>query len=108
MRQTRGFEMTDITDNMRKHSSQVVDGIEADDFLRDRAVHIGNGLGHTAAEEALLVAVAQFPGFVFARARPAWNNRAPGRAAGKRDHCFDGWIAPRVNDLPAVHLNDLS
>lgn len=29
MRQTRGFEMTDITDNMRKYSSQVVDGIEA-------------------------------------------------------------------------------
>jgi len=29
MSQTRGFEMTDITDSMRKYSSQVVDGIEA-------------------------------------------------------------------------------
>ena len=29
MSQTRGFEMTDITDSMRKYSSLVVDGIEA-------------------------------------------------------------------------------
>jgi hypothetical protein len=45
---------------------------------------------------------------MFSGARSAWDDRASGCAARKRDFSFNGGIAARVDNLARVDFGDLS
>src|SRR5205807_7598484 len=76
-------------------------------LFRDDFFHIRHGLGDTAAEKALFLAVAQFPRLVFSGARAARHDGAAGRTAGERHYGFDSWITAGIDDLAAVNSDDL-
>ena len=62
------------------------------DLLRD----IFHGLGHAFAQVALFVAVAEFNGFVLARARAGRHRGPANRAAREGDVGFNSWVAAGV------------
>ena len=72
---------------------RLVSRIQSFENRRNLLVHVGNRLSHAFAAEAAFVAVAQFPRFMFACARPAGNRRSSKRAAFKPHIDFDGRIA---------------
>jgi len=71
-----------------------------------------DGLEHALAAVALLVAVAQFQGFVHARAGPAGDNRAAHSPAVELHFHFHRGVAaavehfPPVDDYDFAHRND--
>ena len=73
----------------------------------DLAVHIRDGLADALAEVTLLVAVAQFDGFVFAGAGAGGHGRAADRAAGQRHVHFHGRITARIEDFARLNVLNL-
>ena len=61
---------------------------------------------HALAQEDLLVAVAQLPGFVHAGARAAGHGGGADRAVVERDIDFDGRIAAAIENLASVNVNN--
>src|SRR6185503_2419987 len=67
-----------------------------------------DGLGHTLAEVAILVAVAQLDGFACTR-RCAGGNSGAAERAGVENHVgLDGGVAARVDDFAAADVDDLA
>ena len=83
------------------------EGVEAADLLGDLAVDVGDGSGDALAAEAI-TAVAQLDRLVLAGRRAARHGRPPRRPAGEHDVDLDRRVAPRVEDLPALHVHDLT
>ena len=69
----------------------LVERVQADQIRCDGFVHVGDGLGHALAAVAVLVAVAQFPRFVFAGAGAAGHRGAADRAAGEMRRRLRSW-----------------
>ena len=72
------------------------------DLLRD----VLDGLGDAFAEVALLVAVAQFEGFVFAGAGARGHRRAAHRAAGQDHVNFHRGVTARIEDFTRLYVMD--
>ena len=79
--------------------TDLVARIATDERISDRAVHGGDGFLHAFAEETLLVAIAQFEGFVLARGGAGGDRRAAECAAFEEDVHFDSGIAAGINDF---------
>ena len=73
--------------------------VPAKEGVRDRAVDVGDGLGDTFAEIALLVAIPQLERFVHACGRPGGYCRASPRAVSKVDFHLNSRIAARIQDF---------
>src|SRR5262249_7798932 len=76
-------------------------------LFRDNLFHIRHGFGDATAEEALFLAVTQFPRLMLSRARAARDDGAAGPAASKSDYGFNSWITTGIDDLAAVDSDDL-
>ena len=87
-------------------NGQLVERVHAFEGGQDVIGDILDGLGDALAEEAFLVAVAQFDGFVFAGAGAGGHRRAPDGAAGEQDVNFHGGIAARIEDFPRNDVRD--
>ena len=79
--------------------TDLIAGVTTDERVGDRAVHGGDGFLHALAEETLLVAIAQFEGFVLARGGAGGDRRAAECAAFEEDVHFDSGIAAGINDF---------
>ena len=86
--------------------ADLIERVHADELVGDRFVDVVDGLRDAFAEEQLLVAVAQLPGFVDAGAGAAGDGGAAERAVGQRDVDLDGRIAAAIENLPAVDIDD--
>ena len=75
---------------------------DGEDFVSD----VFDGLGDAFAEETAFVAVAQFEGFVFARAGAGGNGGAAGGAAGEQDVHFEGWVASGIEDFAGFDVRN--
>ena len=84
----------------------LVSGIEPHDRCGNRFVHVGDSLEHAFAQEARVVAIAQFDGFVFASGRPRRHSGAAKCSAFKNDVSLHSRISARIDDLPAMHPRD--
>ena len=69
-------------------------------------VDVGDGLQHALAEVAVLVAVAEFAGFVFAGGGAGGDGGAAEGAAFEEDVDFDGGIAAGIDDFAAGDFPD--
>jgi hypothetical protein len=81
-------------------------GVEAQEAFGKFAVHGGHGLQHALAHVAALVAVALFHGLVDAGRRARGHRGAALRAVLQRDVDLDGGVAPAVEDLAGVDVDD--
>src|SRR5438128_11004709 len=70
--------------------------------LRNSVVNVGNSFPHALAAEAAFIAITQFPCFVFARARSAWNGRSTKRTALEPYIDFNCRIAARIQNFPSM------
>ena len=86
--------------------ADLIERVPAGQRIGDRRVDVLNGLGHALAQIDALVAVAQLPGLVNARARPAGHGGPAERAVGKRHFDFDGRIAAAIENLASVDGGD--
>ena len=86
--------------------ADLVQRVHADQLVGDLLVDVVDGLGDALAEEQLLVAVAQLPGFVDAGAGAAGDGGPADRAVVERDIDFDGRIAAAIENLAAVDVNN--
>ncbi len=84
----------------------LIEGIEAGEFLGDDLLDVRDGLGDALAQVAVLHAVAQLPGFVFARAGAAGHGGAADGAAGEFNIGFDSGIAPGIENLPGANIGN--
>src|SRR5439155_15391055 len=87
--------------------ADLIESVEASHFFSDDFVYIRHGLGDATAEEALFLAVAQFPCLVFPSARAARDDGRAGATAGERHYGFNSWITAGIDDLAAVDSDDL-
>jgi len=78
--------------------------VPAFDLGRDFLVHVRDRFGHAFATVTLLVAVAQFPRFMFAGAGAARDRPASERAIFKTHVYFDRWISARIENLARMNL----
>ena len=78
----------------------------AEEGRSDVGVDVFNGLEHAFAEEARLVAVAEFDGFVFAGGGAGGNRGAADRAAFEVHVNFDGGIAAGIDHFAAADFNN--
>src|SRR5439155_27013219 len=87
--------------------ADLIESVHAGHLFRDNFFHIRDGFGDATREEALFLAVAQFPRLVFSGARAARHDGAAGRTAGERHYGFDSWITAGIDDLAAVDSDNL-
>ena len=83
-------------------------GLHADDLVGDLVVDIVNGLQHTLAEIAGLVAVPQFQCFALAggcSGRDCGPSHAPSL---KKNLDLQGRIPAGIEDFPGVNISDLT
>jgi len=80
--------------------------VEADELVGDDFVDIRDGLLDALSHIDRFVAVAKLPRLVHAGARPARHGSRADRVVIERDIDFDRRIAPAVEDLASVNLND--
>ena len=80
----------------------LVAGIHADDRLGDQGIDVLDGLEGALAEIALLVAVAQFEGFIGAGRGAGGHGGAAEDAAGEDDIGFEGGIAAGIQDFAGM------
>ncbi len=73
---------------------------------RDLLINIRNRFFQAFAAEAVLVPVAQFQCFMFARTRSAGNSCSSERAAFNTDVNLDGWVTPRIKDFAGVNVSN--
>ena len=85
---------------------ELVEGVEADEFRGDLGGDVLDGLAHALAEIALLVAVAEFDGFVLARAGAGGHRSATGGAAFEDHINFNSGIAAGIKDFAGLDFND--
>jgi hypothetical protein len=85
----------------------LVGGVATGDRVGELAIDVGDRLHHSLAPPAL-TAVAQLGGLELARRCPAGHGRAAVAPGTQNDLDLDGRVAPRVQDLAAVHLLDLA
>ena len=78
------------------------------DRRRDFFIHIRHRAQNAFAAVTFLVAIAQFPGLMLARARAAWHGCAAKRAAFKSDIDFNCGIAARIQNLASKSFCDRS
>jgi len=83
----------------------LVEGVDAGEGGGDLVGHVLDGLGDTLSEVALLVAVAQFDGLVFAGAGSGGDCGAADGAGIEEDINLDGGIATGVEDLAGLDIN---
>jgi hypothetical protein len=69
-------------------------------------VDIGDCFLDTFAAESRLIAIAQFPCFMFAGACSAWNRRPAKRAPFQSHIDFDSRIAARIQDFAANNVTN--
>ena len=81
--------------------------VEAAQLVGDLAVDELHGRADTLAAVAV-AAVAQLDRLVLAGRRPARHRGAAVRPAGQEDLDLDGRVAPRIQDLAALHVHDLT
>ena len=84
----------------------LIERIGTREALRDGFIDRTHGFRNALAAVALLVAIAQFPRFMLARAGAARNRRAPECAALQVDIDFNGRIAARIKNLARVDFTD--
>ena len=70
----------------------LVERVLPDQFAGNGRVDVGHSLLNALAAEARLVAVAQFPGFMFAGAGAAGDGGTTNCAAGEFHVYFNGWV----------------
>jgi hypothetical protein len=87
--------------------ARLVGRVHAHHGRRDELEDVRDGLPHALAEVARLVAVAQLERLVLARRGAGRHGGPPHVAAGDRDLDLDGGVAPRVQDLARVDVDDL-
>ncbi len=80
--------------------------VQADQCLGQIFVDVLDGLADAFAEKLLRIAVAQLPGFVYARAGAAGYGRSAEGAVGQPHVDLDGRIAAAVENLAAMDVND--
>ena len=84
----------------------MVERIYAAERRQNLSGDVTDGFGDALAEVTRWVAVAQFEGFVFACAGPGGHRRSPGRALVQNHIDLDRGIAPRVENLARLNVND--
>src|SRR2546425_671534 len=94
------FLSTDLSE--RKIS--VIERIHAVQCLGDFRVHVGHGFLNALAEVAIFHAVAEFHGFVFARARARGHGGAARGAAVQGHVHLDGGITARIENLARLDV----
>ena len=87
--------------------SALVGGVHAGQGLGNFAVHILDRLEHAFAQVALLVAVAQFDGFVLAGGGAAGDGGAAAGSVHQGDFRFDRGIAARIENLARLNFLNL-
>src|SRR5206468_121724 len=90
----RTIELDQFMINLR-----LVASIPALENRRNFVVYVGNSLPHTLATEAALIAITQFPCFVFARTCPAWHGGSSQHAAFKAHIDLNCRIAARIQNF---------
>ena len=89
-----------------RSTGELIEGIQpahgGEDFVGD----VLDGLGDAFADEAVLVAVAQFEGLVFAGAGAGGNRGAAGGAAGEEDVHFNGWVAAGIQNFTGFDVRN--
>ncbi len=88
-----GFVRRAVQRQQGKVNRALVGSVHAEQFARDRPVHVGDRLRHALAEVALLVAVAHFERFVLACRRARRDGGASPRTVHQRDFHFHGRVA---------------
>ena len=91
----------------RKRAQDLIERVKPSDVFRDSLVNVRDGFAHALSAKALVVAVAQFPGFMFAGARTAWHDGASRGTTGQRYFRFDRWVATRIDYLASFNLRYL-
>ena len=80
--------------------------IKPDERARDRLVHIAHCFGHAFAAIAFLIAIAQFPRFVFPGARAARNGGAAKSAALQMHVYFNRRVAARIENFTRPYFTN--
>ena len=100
-----GFVRRAVERDHRPVDRHLVERVAAFELRGDRArSHWRRPCSTPLPQVAILHAVAQFPGFVFAGAGAARHGGAADRAAGELDIDFDGGIAAGIKDLAGADL----
>ena len=82
--------------------------VHAGELGGEDGLDVLDGVEHAFAQVVLLVAVAQFDGFVFASGRAGGDGGAAHGPAGEGYVGFDGGISAGIEDFAGGNGNDLS
>ena len=81
-------------------------GVVTDQRFRDRPVDVGDGFGRALAQIAMLIAIAQFDGFMLAGGSAARNGGAAVAAIGQKNFGLNGGVSTRIQNLDSADSDD--
>ena len=102
-----GFGLGSVHLQQERIQAVLVQRIVAEELRRDDLIHVGDRLANALAEIALLVAVAQLDGLVFAGRCAGGNCGAAVGTVGEGHFDLHGRVAARVDDLASKYIDDL-